>query len=145
MGPWGYVLAKARAGAEALATVLYEGRPTYHAIILARPDLAIARFPQFTAPTLVTRREDLIREFHAAHGDIILKPLDGMGGSGIFRVTADGMNLGSVIEVLTDNGARQRIKLGFIAGKFFDGFGKGLEEICVFRKTGNLGAVPAFD
>ncbi len=45
MGPWGYVLAKDRAGAEALATVLYEGRPTYHAIILGRPDLAIARFP----------------------------------------------------------------------------------------------------
>ena len=46
MGPWGYVLAKARAGAEALATVLYRGEPTYHAIILARPDLAIARFPE---------------------------------------------------------------------------------------------------
>jgi phosphonate transport system substrate-binding protein len=46
MGPWGYVLARARAGAEALATVLYQGRPTYHAIILGRPELAIARFPQ---------------------------------------------------------------------------------------------------
>jgi phosphonate transport system substrate-binding protein len=46
MGPWGYVLARARAGAEALATVLYQGRPTYHAIIIARPDLPIARFPE---------------------------------------------------------------------------------------------------
>ncbi len=46
MGPWGYVLARARAGADALATVLYEGRPTYHAIIIARPDLPIARFPE---------------------------------------------------------------------------------------------------
>jgi phosphonate transport system substrate-binding protein len=46
MGPWGYVLARARAGAEALATVLYQGRPTYHAIIIGRPDLAIARFPE---------------------------------------------------------------------------------------------------
>jgi phosphonate transport system substrate-binding protein len=46
MGPWGYVLAKDRAGAEALATVLYQGRPTYHAIILARPDLRIGRFPE---------------------------------------------------------------------------------------------------
>lgn len=45
MGPWGYVLARARAGAEALTTVLYEGRPTYHAIIIGRPDLRIARFP----------------------------------------------------------------------------------------------------
>jgi phosphonate transport system substrate-binding protein len=46
MGPWGFVLARARAGAEAIATVLYEGRPTYHAIIIARPDLPIARFPE---------------------------------------------------------------------------------------------------
>lgn len=46
MGPWGYVLARARAGADALATVLYQGRPTYHAIIIARPDLPIARFPE---------------------------------------------------------------------------------------------------
>jgi phosphonate transport system substrate-binding protein len=49
MGPWGYVLARARTGgrtgAEALATVLYQGRPTYHAIIIARPDLPITRFP----------------------------------------------------------------------------------------------------
>lgn len=45
MGPWGYVLARARAGAEALATVLYQGRPTYHAIIIGQPRLAIARFP----------------------------------------------------------------------------------------------------
>ncbi len=46
MGPWGFVLARDRAGAEALATVLYQGRPTYHAIIIARPALAIARFPE---------------------------------------------------------------------------------------------------
>ena len=46
MGPWGYVLARARARAEAVATVLYQGRPTYHAIIIARPDLPIARFPE---------------------------------------------------------------------------------------------------
>jgi phosphonate transport system substrate-binding protein len=46
MGPWGYVLARDRARAEALATVLYQGQPTYHAIILARSGLAIARFPE---------------------------------------------------------------------------------------------------
>lgn len=46
MGPWGYVLAKARAGAEALATVEYQGKPTYHAIVLARPDLRLERFPE---------------------------------------------------------------------------------------------------
>lgn len=46
MGPWGYVLARDRARAEALATVLYRGQPTYHAIILARAGLTIARFPE---------------------------------------------------------------------------------------------------
>ena len=46
MGPWGFVLAKDRARAEALAVVHYQGRPTYQAIILARPELAIARFPE---------------------------------------------------------------------------------------------------
>ncbi|WP_206667600.1 phosphate/phosphite/phosphonate ABC transporter substrate-binding protein [Muricoccus nepalensis] len=45
MGPWGYVLAKDRAGAEALAVVKYQGRPTYHAIIIARPELAFPDFP----------------------------------------------------------------------------------------------------
>lgn len=48
MGPWGYVLAKARAGADALATVEYQGQPTYHATILARPHLRIERFREDT-------------------------------------------------------------------------------------------------
>jgi glutathione synthase len=68
--------------------------------------LAIAQFSDFTAPTLVTANEARIRAFQAKHGDIILKPLDGMGGAGVFRVTADGMNLGSIIETLSDNGRR---------------------------------------
>ncbi len=46
MGPWGYVLAKDRSGAEALATVKYQGKPVYHAIIIARPELRIERFPE---------------------------------------------------------------------------------------------------
>ncbi len=66
--------------------------------------LAIAQFSQFTSPTLVTADEARIRAFQKQHGDIILKPLDGMGGAGIFRVTADGMNLGSIIETLTHHG-----------------------------------------
>ena len=68
--------------------------------------LAIMEFPQFTGPTLVTRKADDIRRFHAQHKDIILKPLDGMGGAGVFRVTENGMNLGSVVEVLSENGTR---------------------------------------
>ena len=66
--------------------------------------LAILEFPEFIAPTLVTREEADVREFHREHGDVILKPLDGMGGMGIFRVGADGMNLGSIIETLNRGG-----------------------------------------
>lgn len=68
--------------------------------------LAIGEFPQFVAPTLVTREADDLRAFHAQYGDIILKPLDGMGGMGVFRVKSDGMNLGSIIETLNESGAR---------------------------------------
>ena len=66
--------------------------------------LAILEFPQFTAPTLVTRSEADIRAFHAVHGEIILKPLDGMGGMGIFKVGGDGLNLGSIVETLNRGG-----------------------------------------
>jgi glutathione synthase len=68
--------------------------------------LSIAQFSQFTAPTLVSSDETRLRDFQAEHGDVILKPLDGMGGAGIFRVKADGLNLGSIIETLTQLGAR---------------------------------------
>lgn len=67
--------------------------------------LAILEFPQFIAPTLVTRDAADVRAFHAEHKDLILKPLDGMGGMGIFRVREDGLNLGSIIETLNRHGA----------------------------------------
>jgi glutathione synthase len=68
--------------------------------------LAILEFPQFIGPTIVTRDADAIRRFHANHRDIILKPLDGMGGMGIFRVKDDGLNLGGIIETLNKDGAQ---------------------------------------
>lgn len=68
--------------------------------------LAIMEFPQFSGPTLVTRSAEAIRAFHATHRDIILKPLDGMGGMGIFRVKDDGLNLGGIIETLNKDGAQ---------------------------------------
>ncbi len=67
--------------------------------------LAILEFPQYIGPTLVTRAADDIRDFHAQHRDIILKPLDGMGGMGIFRVGPDGLNLGSITETLNRHGS----------------------------------------
>jgi glutathione synthase len=68
--------------------------------------MAIARYPQFVAPTLVTRNMDQIRGFLAAHGDIILKPLDGMGGASVFRVHGKDANLNVIIETLTHYGRR---------------------------------------
>jgi len=68
--------------------------------------LAIAQFSEYTSPTLVSSDGARLRAFHAKHGDVIFKPLDGMGGAGIFRIKSDGMNLGSVIETLSCNGAR---------------------------------------
>ncbi|MEW6706179.1 MAG: glutathione synthase [Pseudomonadota bacterium] len=65
--------------------------------------LAIAEFAQFTPPTMVSRDTARLRAFHAEHRDVIYKPLDGMGGAGIFRVKDDGLNLGSVLETLTRN------------------------------------------
>jgi glutathione synthase len=67
--------------------------------------LSILEFPAYIGPTLVTRDARRIRRFHDEHRDIILKPLDGMGGAGIFRVGPDAMNLGSIIETLSRGGA----------------------------------------
>jgi glutathione synthase len=76
--------------------------------------LAIGEWPEFVVPTLVTRDAARLRAFHAEHGDVILKPLDGMGGMGVFRVKADGMNLGTIVEMLSDNGARSVMAQKFI-------------------------------
>ena len=70
----------------------------------ANEKLFTAWFPQCTPPTLVTRSAQKIRQFHEKYGDIILKPLDGMGGASIFRVKMDDPNLGVIIETLTDHG-----------------------------------------
>ena len=78
--------------------------------------LAILEFPQFIAPTLVTRSETDIRAFHAEHGTIILKPLDGMGGTGIFKVGADGLNLGVIIETLNRGGSQTVMVQKFLPG-----------------------------
>lgn len=66
--------------------------------------MAVMEFPAYTPPTLITRQSERIRSFHEQYKDIILKPLDGMGGAGILRIQEDGMNLGSAIEMLTENG-----------------------------------------
>ncbi|WP_274570609.1 glutathione synthase [Neisseria leonii] len=62
--------------------------------------LAILQFADFIAPTTVTTRASDVRAFLAEHGDIIVKPLDGMGGMGIFRLRRDDPNTGSILETL---------------------------------------------
>jgi glutathione synthase len=88
--------------------------------------LAIAQFSEFTAPTLVACDQTRLRAFHAKHGDVIFKPLDGMGGAGIFRIKDDGMNLGSVIEMLTELGTRT-----IMAQKYIPAIVKGDKRILV--------------
>ena len=66
--------------------------------------LFATHFPQCCPPVLVSRSEERLKAFHAEHKDVIFKPLDGMGGSSIYRIKEDGLNLGVVIETLTKFG-----------------------------------------
>ncbi len=68
--------------------------------------VSITEFPQFTAPTLVARAAEDVNAFIDEMGDTILKPLDGMGGSGIFRVRADDPNRNAILETLSGLGSR---------------------------------------
>ena len=67
--------------------------------------LAITEFPEFTPPTLVTRDMKRIRAFHQEYKDVIVKPLDGMGGMGIFRMREGEVNVGAILETLSKDGA----------------------------------------
>jgi glutathione synthase len=76
--------------------------------------MAIAQFREFTAPTLVTRDAELIGEFIDEHCDVILKPLDGMGGTSIFRVREDDPNRNVIIETVGHHGGRSVMAQRFI-------------------------------
>lgn len=65
--------------------------------------LGILKFPQFVPAFIVTRQQSLIRDFLAEHQDIIVKPLDGMGGNRIFRLRKDDPNISVVLEVMTNH------------------------------------------
>ncbi|MCA3212849.1 MAG: glutathione synthase [Burkholderiales bacterium] len=68
--------------------------------------LAITEFAQLAVPTLVAREPEALRAFQAEFGDVILKPLDGMGGAGIFRVRTGDPNLNVILETITQLGTR---------------------------------------
>ena len=72
------------------------------------------QFPQCCPPHLVTRNPELLKQFHKTHGDVIFKPLDGMGGASIFRLKADDPNVSVIIETLTSHGAQQIMAQKFI-------------------------------
>lgn len=72
------------------------------------------RFPQCVPPHIVSRNEDKLREFHQKHGDVIYKPLDGMGGASIFRAQENEPNLSVIIETLTNLGQVQTMAQKYI-------------------------------
>jgi glutathione synthase len=76
--------------------------------------MAIARFPDFIAPTMVTRDADRISEFIDEQEDVIVKPLDGMGGASIFRVREGDPNRNVIIETVSQHGARTVMAQRFI-------------------------------
>lgn len=94
------------------ATYILERAENEGALIVNKPQslrdcnekLFTAWFPELTPTTMVTRRADKLKAFHQEHGDVILKPLDGMGGSSIFRVMKGDPNVSVIIETLTAMG-----------------------------------------
>ncbi|WP_085248134.1 glutathione synthase [Gilliamella mensalis] len=76
--------------------------------------LFTAWFAQFTPQTLVTRQTRQIKAFFQKYHDIILKPLDGMGGSSIFRIKQDDPNISVIIETLTEHNTRYCMAQNFI-------------------------------
>jgi len=76
--------------------------------------LFATQFEDLTPPLLVSRSAHRFREFYARHGDIIMKPVDGMGGHSIFRVRENDFNLGVIIETLTNYGTHQAMAQKFI-------------------------------
>ena len=104
------------------STYLLEAAESEGARVFNRPrairdyneKMAIARFPQFIAPTLVTRDADRVGAFIDGHADTILKPLDGMGGTSVFRVRADDPNRNVIVETVGRDGARTMMAQRFI-------------------------------
>ncbi|MEQ2026250.1 glutathione synthase [Xenorhabdus szentirmaii] len=104
------------------ATYILERAEAKGSLIVNKPQslrdcnekLFTAWFPELTPDTLVTRNAKSLREFHQKHGDVIFKPLDGMGGASIFRLKQDDANVGVIIETLTEHGSRYCMAQNFL-------------------------------
>jgi len=75
---------------------------------------AITEFADYTAPTVVSRSPEVIRQFQRDHGDIVVKPLDGMGGASVFRLRPDDPNINVILETITRDGTRTVMAQRFI-------------------------------
>lgn len=97
------------------ATYLLERAEQQGTLIVNKPQalrdcnekLYATAFAECSPPHLVTRSAAQLKAFHKEYGDVIFKPLDGMGGSSIFRLKADDPNVSVIIETLTEHGGRQ--------------------------------------
>ena len=104
------------------ATYLLDRAEAAGALVINRPSslrefnekLATARFPELIPDTLVSARHADLRAFVTAHGQAVLKPLDGMGGRGIFLARADDSNLNAMMEALTGGEQRQAMAQAFL-------------------------------
>jgi glutathione synthase len=104
------------------STYLLEIAETQGAVVFNRPralrdfneKLAVAKFTEFIVPTLVTRDAELLAAFIDEHEDVILKPLDGMGGTSVFRVREDDANRNVIVETVGHHGARSVMAQRFI-------------------------------
>lgn len=104
------------------ATYLLELAENRGALVVNRPaslrdaneKVFTTHFPQCTTPTLISRRQGQLRAFVSEHQEVILKPLEGMGGASIFKVTASDPNTSVILETLTDHGCRYTMAQRFI-------------------------------
>lgn len=104
------------------ATYILERAEAAGALVVNKPSalrdvnekMAIAKFPHLCAPTLVSRSAAQIREFVAEQDEIVIKPLDGMGGSRVFRVGRGDPNLSVMLEVLTEHGSNYAMAQKFL-------------------------------
>lgn len=102
--------------------------------------LLVLDFPDLTPPTMIARNLDMIRSFKERHGDVILKPLFGNGGAGVFRLTPDDRNLTSLFELFTAN-SREPL----IMQKFLPDVSKGDKRVILVdgEPVGAINRIPA--
>ncbi|MCM8557186.1 glutathione synthase [Sphingomicrobium sediminis] len=102
--------------------------------------LFVLDFADYMPATLITRSESEVRDFLAEHGDIIVKPLHGKGGEGVFRIGKDGQNLSSLVQLY-----RQELKEPFIAQAFLPAISEGDKRIILVdgEPIGGINRVPA--